>query len=159
MGQDVQGSPRVTVEPKVLPCLPSQRITHTDNLMTTVTAKPHQHTKEAAKPSTSDKNQATTSASVDHVNHIRTLFAKAGVLAKLGLEQYSKLPSNQRTGAIIAGLVLLFWPLFGVLMISPWVVFGVVLAYSLLYTFPVFVQDLEEAVIAETSISDKVRCI
>lgn len=124
--------------------------------MTSVAAKPHQNMKEAVKPVVSDKSHVAGSASAEHANHIKTVFAKAGVLVKLGFEQYSKLPSNQRTAAVIAGLVLLFWPLFGVLMISPWIVFGIILAYSFLYTFPVFVQDLEEALLTETAISDKV---
>ncbi len=94
-----------------------------------------------------------------HPNYIKYGFAKSAQVFKVGMTQFDKLTNNQRVGAGVAAFFLLFWPLFGLLMFSPWLLTASIIAYSLLYGFPSFVADLEEAIITETNISEPVKLV
>lgn len=90
-------------------------------------------------------------------NYIKLAFTKAAQIGKLGTDQLAKLNQNQRIGAGIAAAVLLFWPLLSILILAPWILLAVIIGYSLMFGgFPRFVADLEEAIIVETNISEKV---
>lgn len=112
--------------------------------------------KDAGAQKTEPQNKPISSF-IAHQNFIKPTFRKTGQLYKMGRQQYDKMPANQRLGAGVALFVLLFWPLFGLVMLSPWILAAIVFVYSALFGFTTFIQDLEEAITSEMPLSENVR--
>lgn len=104
------------------------------------------------------KAEVPAAGEMSHVNHVRTVFAQAGRIGKMGWAQLQKLEQNHRIVVGIVALLCLILPLFIFSMMVPWVLAAVIAVYSYLFTFPVLIRDLEEAIISETPISEAVTC-
>ena len=138
-----------------------QRITSraTDNVMaaqSTSDSKSKPASGTSSKPAGGEpKSSQTTSAGT--TNYIKYSVIKGKDVVKAGTHQLDKLPQNQKYGALALGGLVAFWPLCILAMVSPWLICGAILAYSLLFGFETFVGHLEEAVTSEVPLSEKVR--
>lgn len=106
-----------------------------------------------------DQQQPGSAPVIAHQNFIRPAFRKTGQAFNMARQQYDKLPGNQRLAAGVAVFVLLFWPLFGLVMLSPWLLAATIVVYSVLFGFTAFVQDLEEAITSEMPLSENVSAL
>lgn len=138
-----------------------QRITSraTDNVMagqSTSDSKSKPASGTNSKPAGGEpKSSQVTAASP--TNYIKYGVIKGKDAVKAGTHQLDKLPQNQKYGALALGGLVAFWPLCILAMVSPWLICGAILAYSLLFGFETFVGHLEEVVTSEVPLSEKVR--
>lgn len=93
---------------------------------------------------------------VSSQNFIRTGLHSAVQAYGLVAGQLEKLPQAQRMGVLAIAAFILFWPLFGVVMVVPWIFGGFILAYSLLLGFETLINHTEEALLNELTISPAV---
>jgi len=94
-------------------------------------------------------------SAAQHQNYIRPAFVKSGQVIRFSKDFYAGLSQNQRIGGTVGLFVMLFWPLFGFMMMAPWLLAGAILVYSLLFSFTGFVQDLEESILKEIPLSEQ----
>jgi ABC-type multidrug transport system permease subunit len=103
-----------------------------------------------------DGHAASGEIRVSTQNFIRTGLHSVVQTYGLVAGQLEKLPQAQRMGILAVAAFILFWPLFGVVMVVPWIFGGFILAYSLLLGFETLVNHTEEALLNELTLSPAV---